>query len=411
MEFRALIIATSTYRSTNLPDIPSAANDIDALADTLAGPEADRSGVETLRNPSLVEVRRALSEALASASRDTTLLLHFACHGIVDRRGRSFLALADTDPDFPATTALGTDSMMDLIERGNAGSVIVVLDACTAGRDLAGRFFDRGLHPGSFRPSTAFIRCTYGRPLAGEQHSRFTQALIDALRSDSTDPDGDGVVTAQELYDQVEQSLRSTGDRQLSYAGAGPASLPMASVSRVGLAERVLEQTARRADLGPGAYRLSWGTPLAGFVAVEVYPDQYSVNWHTTETAAGFVRLCQRSHDSQVLVEKESGTQLDLSGLDAWRLAARGDLDANIQLVRYWFRDASIAWQRPHRAGLPIIGVASDTVDAAAIARLVRRTATSAVLGWEHELMRVISLFDGLRLASLSELRNVLGKE
>lgn len=127
LDFRALLIATSAYQLAKLPDIPSAVNDVDALAEALAGPDHDRSSVRTLRNPSLFEVRRALTDALASASPDTTLLVHFACHGIVDRGGRSFLALADTDPESPVATALDTDSMMDLVEHGNAGSVVVLL--------------------------------------------------------------------------------------------------------------------------------------------------------------------------------------------------------------------------------------------------------------------------------------------
>jgi hypothetical protein len=129
-----------------LPDIPSAANDVDALADALAGPGPDRSDVETLRNPSLGEVRQALGSALAAASRDTTLLVHFACHGIVDHTGRSFLALADTDPEHPAATAIETDSMMELMQRGNAGSVVVVLNACMTGNVRPTPRFGPDLH-------------------------------------------------------------------------------------------------------------------------------------------------------------------------------------------------------------------------------------------------------------------------
>lgn len=412
LEFRALLIATSNYRSTTLPDIPSAVNDVDALADALAGPERDRSGVETLQNPSLVEARQALSEALNSASRDTTLLVHIACHGIVDRHGNSFLALADTDPRFPAATALAADSVMDLIGSGNAGSVVVVLNACLSDRAVDRPFFalDQGLDDVS-RPSTAFLGCTYARPLAGERHSQFTQALIDALRSDDTDPDGDGVVTVQDLYDQVEQSLRGTESRHLSYAGAGAAALPMASVSRVGLAERGQESAVRRAELGSGAYRLSWGTALDGFAAVEIHLDQFSVNWHTIETAAGFVRLCRWPRDSRVLIETTSGGQRDLSGSEACWLASRGDLDVHIQLVRYWLRDSSVAWQRLHPVGPSIVGVASDTVDAAVIAQLIRLTATTTVIERERELMRVVGSLDGLPRAPLFELREILDEE
>jgi hypothetical protein len=410
MELRALLIAASTYQSTDLPDIPSAVNDLGALADALAGPEADQSDVKTLQNPGLREVRRALSEALATASPDTTLVVHFACHGIVDQEGRSFLALADTDPESPTATALDTELMMDLIGHGNARSVVLLLDTCLSSRGSADRLANPGVHHTSAGTSTALIRSTYSRPLASERHSLFTQALIDALHSDDADPDGDGLVKVKDLYDHVRRSLGEAGDRELSYVGSGPATLPRAWW-RGRIAELAIERTLQRSELGAGAYRLTWGTALDGFIAVEVHPDQYSLNWHTPLTGPEFAKLCRRSHESQVLIETTSGAQQVLSGLDAWWLASRGELGADVQLVRYWLRDSSVAWQRLHPDGPSIVGVASDTVDVSAIARLVRRTATTAVLEREQELMRMVETLDGQRFASLADLREVLGRE
>src|SRR5207342_1384127 len=67
------------------------------------------------------------------AQRDETLVLFYAGHGRLDRRGRLCLATADTDDAVPKSSSIRVSALGDLIRDSECQSVILLLDCCYSG--------------------------------------------------------------------------------------------------------------------------------------------------------------------------------------------------------------------------------------------------------------------------------------
>ncbi|WP_233608703.1 caspase family protein [Nocardia stercoris] len=94
---QAVLIGTARY--DHLHHIPAAAANIDDLADVLTGPGGAFTGGQcaTVLDPD----RDTLGSAVGRAARAATrlLLVYYAGHGLIDRRGRLHLTVPASDPD------------------------------------------------------------------------------------------------------------------------------------------------------------------------------------------------------------------------------------------------------------------------------------------------------------------------
>ncbi|MFD8421712.1 caspase domain-containing protein [Streptomyces sp. NPDC059466] len=156
---------------------------------------------------STADIGRAISKAAAEAS--DVLLIYYAGHGLVDDRGRLYLATNATQSGAPKYSALGVDLLREDLGGSGAAARVLILDCCFSGRAIEVMTGEEGLVDGQLliagtytMTSTSSNAPSYA--LTGERYTAFTGALLAAL--DSPRP-----LTLDEIYRSVATTLHSRG--------------------------------------------------------------------------------------------------------------------------------------------------------------------------------------------------------
>ncbi|MEO6085981.1 MAG: caspase family protein [Umezawaea sp.] len=120
---RAVLVGTSLAADPDLSELPEVRGDLEDLAAALTG-----GGIRC----SVLEDRtvRAVDEELerAASQAEDLLLVHYAGHGLLDARGRLFLAAPDTRLELPRWTALPFRDVRDVLLDAPARERVLVLD-------------------------------------------------------------------------------------------------------------------------------------------------------------------------------------------------------------------------------------------------------------------------------------------
>ncbi|SPE30862.1 exported hypothetical protein [Candidatus Sulfopaludibacter sp. SbA6] len=217
----AIIIGVSSYQ--HLPpaaQLHFAHRDADDFSTFLRSFEggalpADHIRLLTNQQATLAQVRASDTWLVDSARPEDIVYFFFAGHGVLDDQDEGYLVMSDSDPQNLHATALSFQEVdQTLSTRLRAGLVVVVTDACHAGR----------LGWSSYAPNTpsraneslarigqgdrSFLRLLATRP--SEQsfenerwdggHGVFTYSLLEGLRGEA-DLDGDHVIRASEAID------------------------------------------------------------------------------------------------------------------------------------------------------------------------------------------------------------------
>lgn len=221
----ALLIATGRYDLPTLRRLRSPVPDSEGLAEVLRDPQVGDFVVQTVVDGRHNEVSRAVEQFFLDRSRNDLLLLHLSCHGIKNDNGELYFAARDTDQKLLASTAVSGAFLHTQMHRCRARSIVLLLDCCYSGAFLHGAKGDTTVHvrdelAGHGR---AVITATNRTEYAWEYdriselqpgRSRFTEAVIDGLRSGEADLDADGVISVQELYDYVYERILAVGVKQ-----------------------------------------------------------------------------------------------------------------------------------------------------------------------------------------------------
>jgi tetratricopeptide (TPR) repeat protein len=225
----AVVIGISAYK--NLPEqsqLRFADKDATAIRDFLVGPNGGFSSehVDLLVNDQAdrASIIHALENLQNTASPEDLAFIFFAGHGIV-KASQGFLLAYDSQPKDLLLTAVDMDLFNSVIRSLRARSVVIFTDACHSGTigDLANQ-------PGTTEPAsnltaknfadtsartnqTSFIFSAaspsqssweLGPPV---NHGLFTHHVLGGLGG-KADRNGNGVVTADELYDYVVNNVR-----------------------------------------------------------------------------------------------------------------------------------------------------------------------------------------------------------
>lgn len=222
----ALIIGNSVYQDKTLERLKTPDADVGALYDVLK--DSDLGGfddVKLLVNVTSTTVRRAISEFFSQKARDDLLLLYFTGHGVLDDRGRLYLAVKNTNRDYLRASAILAGFITDEMDSSRSQRQLLILDCCHSGAFARGT---KGVTGASVGTATAFEGTGYGRvvltatdatqyawegdQILGEaQTSLYTHYLIKGLQSGAADINGDGKITVDELYDYIyEQIVKQT---------------------------------------------------------------------------------------------------------------------------------------------------------------------------------------------------------
>ncbi|MFI8099788.1 TCP-1/cpn60 chaperonin family protein [Streptomyces sp. NPDC086023] len=278
----ALVIATSTYEDARLKPLTAPGRDADALAGVLADPSIGNYAVQTVLDEPAHVVGGAIEKFFAARKADDQLLLYLSCHGIKNSKLELYFAARNTDKDLLKTSSLPATVLNDLLNGCRARRILVLLDCCYSGAFRPGAKGDTTVHlreqfrapDGPLVPRESdgtgivVITATDELQQAWEedaeqatqtgrgQLSVFTRAVVEGLASGRADQDGDGEVSAEDLYNHVLDEMLEAEAPQtpLRWVLGGKGTLKI----------------ARRADgTAPTASRSP--RPMGGTVGAELY--------------------------------------------------------------------------------------------------------------------------------------------
>jgi uncharacterized caspase-like protein len=210
----ALIIGNNKYDDPKLAQLKTPAADSQALAKVLDDETIGSfDEVTPLINQTETRVRRALSAFLTNKKPDDLVLLYFSGHGVLDDRGRLYLALKDTQLNLLKATSIPSSFIADEMDSCRSKRQILILDCCHSGA------FERGTK-GEQKAITenTFEGSGFGRivltasdstqyALEGDQVikqtelSLFTHFLLEGLKTGEADTNNDGHISLDEWYD------------------------------------------------------------------------------------------------------------------------------------------------------------------------------------------------------------------
>lgn len=227
----ALIIGNDNYSDPKLAQLKTPAADSHALANMLSDETiGDFDEVIPLVNQTEADIRRAVSSFLANKKPDDLILVYFSGHGVLDSRGRLFLALKDTQTNILTATAIPSSYIADEMDSCRSKRQILILDCCHSGA------FARGAKTGGQKviTETTFEGNGYGRAVLtasdstqfsfeGDQIisqtelSLFTHFLLEGLRTGAADLNGDGFISLDEWYDYTYSQVLTSTPRQVPH--------------------------------------------------------------------------------------------------------------------------------------------------------------------------------------------------
>ena len=209
----ALLVGNHHYDNSNLAQLSSSMEDATDFASVLKDAEFGAfDEVQTLIDQPVDEIRKGMARFFSSRSREDLLLLYFSGHGVLDDRGKLYLAARDTEPDLLSATAIDAAFVTNSMDRCRSTSQLLILDCCHSGAFARGA---KSVVGGSVGTAAAFQGSGSGRVILtatdatqyaweGDRiigqadNSLFTHYLLEGLRTGEADQNQDGWVTLDE---------------------------------------------------------------------------------------------------------------------------------------------------------------------------------------------------------------------
>ncbi len=130
----ALVIGNSEYDDQTLATLKTPITDVHELAKTLGDPLLGQfDSVTSIVNQPEPVARRGISLFLSQKKPDDLVLLYFSCHGILDERGRLFLAAKDTQRELLKATGISASFITDEMDSCRSRRQVLILDCCYGG--------------------------------------------------------------------------------------------------------------------------------------------------------------------------------------------------------------------------------------------------------------------------------------
>jgi uncharacterized caspase-like protein len=263
----AIVIGVDQYADTQISTLGGASNDARALANALvqyAGFPGEQvtllaSDQPAERQPTRGNILRRLSNMAAVVPADGLLLISFAGHGI-ERSGQAFLLPSDSqvsnDVDLLEQTAINVAQVKERVKKIGVRQVLVILDACR--NDPAGRAnadnpltaaYTKGFNFDTRNREVQAFATLYATEVGKrayefkeKKQGYFTWALVEALRGDAANPQGE--VTLATLVKYLQERVPK---RVLQDLGPGKEQKPFAVVEGYRADELVISVKGARA--------------------------------------------------------------------------------------------------------------------------------------------------------------------
>lgn len=218
---RIVLIGSSRYGSTELPDVPAIENNVSMLFDTFTKTTGiiTPENCTTLLNP---EDQSSVGELVTSASEEAEdlLLIYYAGHGLLSAaRHELFLSTTNTSPGLRLPfTGVDYSHIRDACMESNARTRVVILDCCYSGRAISGAlsasesdavFFNQIQVAGTY-----VLAASPGHGVAkvhpGHRFTAFTGELLRILRQGISG--AESLLTLNSIYKHLQSSLRASGN-------------------------------------------------------------------------------------------------------------------------------------------------------------------------------------------------------
>jgi uncharacterized caspase-like protein len=215
----ALLIGVSEFEEEDLPALPSALKDIQAMQAILQNPELGSfSNVEILKNSTRQEMEEAIETLFANRKKDDLLLFYFSGHGITDEKGKLYLVTRQTKKDrgkLRKSTAVAATVLHENMSSSSSKHQVLILDSCFSGaiaEGLTGKSDSRvdiqrelGGEGRAILTSSSAVQKSFH--IQGYDLSIYTHYLIEGIQTGDANQDGDDYISADELHEYAKKKL------------------------------------------------------------------------------------------------------------------------------------------------------------------------------------------------------------
>jgi hypothetical protein len=226
----ALLIGAARFASDGIGDLPAVVNNVEALAGVLTDPTLgviDPDRCLTVLDPRVQrEIGTALDRTVTAAT--DTVIVYYAGHGLLTPRGVLHLAVADTQPDQAAYTAVPMEWLRAALADSPARNRILILDCCFSGHaaaamtDIPSAVTSAIDISGTYTLTSAPATST-SIALPGARFTAFTGELIQVLREGV--PGGSPLLSLRDIYLALIRRLQTRSMPRPQHLGTGLADL------------------------------------------------------------------------------------------------------------------------------------------------------------------------------------------
>lgn len=211
---RVVLIGGTRY--TNLPPLPTVANNLKGLAAAVTDPALwglPAAHCHAVRDPATPQaIDAAVRDAATGVRPDGLLLFYFAGHGMIDpRTGALHLAVTGTDRNAVHSTAVPFEWVRRWFLDAPAGARVVILDCCYSGRATDGMGEPAAIADQIEIDRTCVLVAAPANRTAlappDEPFTAFTGVLLDMMRHGV--PGGPPVLDLTTLYRQAVTTQRA----------------------------------------------------------------------------------------------------------------------------------------------------------------------------------------------------------
>lgn len=221
----ACIFGVDTFVDSAIPQLVTPPQNVHDIATLLKNPEIGYfDDVQTLPSTSSRDdIEQGIEKLFENKKSDDLLLLYFSGHGLLDRRGRLYFPVHETESASLQRTAIPASFILDYIDDCAAQQIVLLLDCCFSAA------FDRG-HTGSttgtvedalkssgsgrvvLTASNTTSHAWEGDQFVGDaEHSVFTSFLIDGLTTGDADENQAGIITVDDMFKYISERARQSG--------------------------------------------------------------------------------------------------------------------------------------------------------------------------------------------------------
>ncbi|MFD6183702.1 AAA domain-containing protein [Streptomyces goshikiensis] len=218
----ALLIGTANYQDPAYTPLAAVRADVHYLSQVLEMPSVGRfEDCVRVEDSTKTAIMQSVESFLAEREADELVVLYLSGHGVYETEdGQLYYVAADTSADQVQSTAVKASFITEQLEACAARRKVLLLDCCFSGAAVQG-FRSKGGGGGrAGGGSPPAVEASGVYVITASHHweesftsdpgepSQFTQALVRGLHTGQGDLDGDGRVSADDLFRYVSRELK-----------------------------------------------------------------------------------------------------------------------------------------------------------------------------------------------------------